>query len=83
MDKKIFNSTKIVKSAVYALFVISGFTGLVYEVVWVRMFTTVFGNTVFATSTVLTAFMGGLALGSYLIGRVADQKGKKPQVHAP
>ncbi|MBC8457418.1 MAG: fused MFS/spermidine synthase, partial [Deltaproteobacteria bacterium] len=76
MNKK-FSSTKFVKSAVCILFVISGFTGLAYEVVWVRMFTAVFGNTVFATSTVLTAFMGGLALGSYLIGRLTDKKAKQ------
>lgn len=80
MRENTFGSTKFVKSAVCVLFVISGFTGLVYEVVWVRMFTTVFGNTVFATSTVLTAFMGGLALGSYLIGRTADRSEKS--IHA-
>ena len=36
------------------------------------MFGLVFGNTVFATSTVLAVFMGGLALGSYYLGRMAD-----------
>ena len=33
----------------------------------------VFGNTTYAVSTVLAAFMGGLALGSVLFGRVADR----------
>jgi spermidine synthase len=37
------------------------------------MFTQVFGSTMAATSTVLAAFMAGLALGSYLIGSYADR----------
>lgn len=54
-------------------FLFSGFCGLVYEVVWTRMLTQVFGNTTFAIATVLAAFMAGLALGSYLFGRLADR----------
>jgi spermidine synthase len=56
----------------YFLFFLSGISGLVYEVVWVRMLTRVLGNTVYATSTVLAAFMAGLALGSYAVGRFID-----------
>src|SRR5688572_15756661 len=48
----------------------SGATGLIYEVLWVRMLGLVFGATTLAVSTVLAAFMGGLALGSALAGRV-------------
>ena len=59
----------------FACFFISGMSGLIYEVVWTRMLTQVFGNTTYAVATVLTAFMAGLALGSYLLGLVAD-KGK-------
>ncbi len=55
------------------LFFISGMAGLIYEVVWTRMFTTVFGNTVYAASAILTAFMLGLALGSFLIGRISSR----------
>jgi len=57
---------------VLPLFFLSGTAGLVYEVTWTRAFGTVFGNTVFATSAVLTAFMLGLALGSRLLGSIAD-----------
>jgi spermidine synthase len=57
---------------VYVLFFISGATALIYEVVWARMLTQIFGNTTHAIATVLSAFMGGLALGSYLLGRLAD-----------
>ena len=63
----------VIRKAVVLLFLVSGATGLVYEVVWMRSLGTVFGNTVLAASTVLTAFMLGLALGSWLLGRAADR----------
>ena len=47
--------------------------GLILEMLWTRMLTLVFGSTTLAVSTVLTAFMGGLGLGSYLAGRFADR----------
>jgi spermidine synthase len=53
-------------------FLVSGSAGLVYEVVWTRMMILVFGSTSFAISTILTAFMGGLALGSRWYGHRAD-----------
>jgi spermidine synthase len=52
-------------------FVLSGATGLIYEVLWARMLGLVFGATTFAISAVLAAFMGGLALGSALSGKLA------------
>lgn len=58
------------------LFLVSGFSGLVYELLWTRMFTLVFGATVLAVSTVLAAFFGGLALGGWAFGRIVDRFGK-------
>ena len=58
-------------------FVLSGATGLIYEVLWARMLGLVFGATTLAVSTVLAAFMGGLALGSALAGKFA-QRIRKP-----
>ena len=58
-------------------FVLSGATGLIYEVLWARMLGLVFGATTLAVSTVLAAFMGGLALGSALAGKLASRI-KKP-----
>ena len=52
----------------YLLFFVSGAAGLIYEVVWLRLWTYVFGNSTEAMGTVLAAFMAGLALGSYLGG---------------
>src|SRR5438552_7147544 len=57
----------------YLCFFVSGATALVYEVAWIRELTLVFGSTTFATSAILTAFMGGLALGGHLGGRWTAQ----------
>ncbi len=54
-------------------FFFSGAAGLVYQVVWTRMLTQIFGNTTYAIATVLSAFMAGLAIGSYLFGKIADR----------
>lgn len=55
----------------------SGFSGLVYEVLWTRRFGLSFGNTTYAATLVLSAFMGGLALGSRYLGALADRLEKK------
>lgn len=62
------------KIAVLA-FAFSGMAALIYEVVWTRELSLVFGSTVYAVSMMLTAFMSGLSLGAFLGGRWAD-KGK-------
>lgn len=57
------------RSAIFVLFLFSGATSLVYEVVWLRKLILIFGSTQFATSTVLSTFMAGLALGAFVAGR--------------
>lgn len=56
-----------------SLFLISGATGLLYEVAFSKVLATIFGATAYAISTVLSAFMAGLALGAHLGGRVAPK----------
>ncbi len=68
----ISRETRQISNAVIACFLISGAVGLIYEVLWIRLLGLVFGHTVFAVTTVLASFMGGLGLGSYLFGRIAD-----------
>ncbi|MCA9484433.1 MAG: fused MFS/spermidine synthase [Nitrospina sp.] len=68
--------------AAFFLFFVSGATGLVYEVVWTRQFTLVLGNTHYSVATVLTTFMAGLALGSFLGGRWIDRGGHPLRVYA-
>jgi len=53
----------------YAIFLLSGFSGLAYQIIWLRKFGLIFGVTAYATSAVLSAFFMGLALGSWLAGR--------------
>jgi spermidine synthase len=55
------------------LFFLSGACALVYQVMWLRLLALVFGVTVYAASTVLASFMGGLAIGSYSAGRMAGR----------
>ncbi|MGH9587432.1 MAG: hypothetical protein ACRD3F_10805 [Acidobacteriaceae bacterium] len=55
----------------FAFFIISGFCGLVYEVVWVRLAMASFGVTTAMVSIVISMFMAGLGLGSWGAGRIA------------
>ena len=50
------------------LFFASGALGLVYEVLWMRWLTTLFGATTLATTATLSGFFLGLALGSLALG---------------
>src|SRR5687768_2618090 len=68
--------------AILLCFFASGISGLVYQVVWVRELVLVFGATTFAVSTVLTAFMGGLALGSFYFGRRSEKIRKPLKLYA-
>jgi spermidine synthase len=52
----------------------SGAASLIYQIVWMRRVALVFGNTTLATSTVLAAFLAGLAIGTVLWGRWADRR---------
>ena len=54
-----------------SVFFLTGAAALIYQVTWVRQATLVFGVSVYAYSIVLAAFMGGMALGSYWLGRQA------------
>jgi len=55
------------------LLILSGICALVYQVLWLRLLSLTFGVTTHAASTVLASFMGGLALGSFVAGRLADR----------
>ena len=58
---------------VLPLFFCSGATALVYEVVWSKYLSQMFGSTIQAQTVVLAVFMGGLALGNQIFGGKADQ----------
>ncbi|MCH7624139.1 MAG: spermine synthase, partial [Nitrospinae bacterium] len=70
------------KAIPYLCLFISGTASLVYELIWIRQLTLVFGGTLFAISAVLCAFMTGLALGSWGIVRFLNwQKQRGRGIH--
>ncbi len=68
-----WKATFLKRAALVGIFTFSGASALVYEVLWTRRLTHIFGSTTLAVSTVLAAFMGGLAAGSWLLGAWADR----------
>lgn len=58
------------------IFFMSGAAALIYQIVWAKQLSLVFGVTIFATSAVVTSFMAGLALGSLYFGRLVDRWGR-------
>lgn len=59
-------------------FFISGMCGLIYEVAWLRVLSLVFGNTTFATSTILSSYMAGLGFGALYFGNRIDREEVHP-----
>jgi spermidine synthase len=51
------------------LFALSGFAALAFQIAWVRLFTLVFGSSVYSFSAVLGVYLLGLAIGSALVAR--------------
>ncbi len=70
MVKKIaFPGCKFQHLFILTFFFLSGISGLIYEVLWTRKLSLIFGSTTVAVSISLTVYLGGLALGAYLWGR--------------
>ena len=67
---------------IFSLFFISGASGLIYEVVWSRMMMLIFGRNVLSIGIVLAAFMSGIALGSYALGKYADRSRNPLRLYA-
>jgi spermidine synthase len=61
------------RKSLLTIFFLSGISSLIYEICWVRQATLTFGVSIYAYSAVLTAYMGGMAIGGYLIGKRADR----------
>lgn len=62
-----------IKIWIFALFFFSGISALIYEVSWLRLLSLSFGSTAQATSCVLAVFLGGLAVGNWYGGKIADR----------
>ncbi len=68
--------TSVSGRTVFAAFFLSGFAGLMHQVVWARLLLHLLGATAYAQATVLAVFMGGLAIGAVVIGRRVDARGR-------
>ena len=51
-------------------FFLSGMAGLIYQMVWMRYLSTVFGTSELAIVAVLVAYMGGLAAGAAVASKI-------------
>jgi spermidine synthase len=63
-------------------FTLSGVSGLIYEVVWTRKLGFIFGSTAVAIGVCLAVYLGGLALGSYFSGPIADRMSRPARAYA-
>mgnify|MGYP001600694033 CR=1 FL=1 len=53
----------------YAVFTLSGFSGLIYQSIWTHYLKLFLGHAAYAQTLVLVIFMGGMALGSWVCGQ--------------
>jgi spermidine synthase len=67
------SGTRWLLPTLVSLFFLSGISALIYQVLWLRLLALIFGVTIYAASTVLASFMAGLALGSFVAGRLVDR----------
>src|SRR5213082_2322649 len=61
------------RAAFYLLFVVSGFSGLIYESIWTHYLKFFLGHAAYAQSLVLAVFLGGMALGAWQCGRYSGR----------
>ncbi|MDM0019956.1 fused MFS/spermidine synthase [Variovorax saccharolyticus] len=67
---------------IIGVFVMSGLAGLIYEVVYAKALAVTFGSTALASYTVLATYMGGMALGAWIGGHLADRSRHPLKVYA-
>jgi predicted membrane-bound spermidine synthase len=67
---------------IIVLFLVSGMAGLIYEVVFAKALAVTFGSTALASYTVLATYMGGMALGAWLGGYLADRSSTPLRLYA-
>src|SRR5215208_1752643 len=57
----------------YAIFLLSGAAGLMYESIWTRYLGLFVGHSAYAQVIVLVIFLGGMSLGALLVGRRTER----------
>src|ERR1700754_2351013 len=64
------------------LFAVSGFAGLIYESIWTQYLGLFLGHAAYAQSFVLILFMGGMALGAWIVSRRSARIARPLAVYA-
>src|SRR5690349_987329 len=64
------------------LFAASGCAALIYEVVWLQLLQLVVGSTAVSMAVLLSAYMGGLCAGSYLLPRLVSPRQNPFRIYA-
>jgi len=73
---------KLARRALTAFLFLTGGSALVYQVLWSRYLSLLLGSSAVAVVVVLAAFMGGLAVGSWAFGRMADRPIRRLTLYA-
>ena len=66
----------------YLCFVASGAAGLILEIVWSKYLSLLLGNSIHGVATVVASFLGGLGVGAWLGGRIADRAPEPLRLYA-
>src|SRR2546427_9235048 len=74
MNKELISQRDCSTTILQVLFFLSGASSLIFETIFTRLLTYTFGNTAYAVSTVLASFLGGLALGAFVLDRWLDRR---------
>src|SRR5262249_34849217 len=76
------SSTHALTWAASALFLVSGATGLAYEVIWFKRFSHIWGSSTLAMAAVVASFLTRLGAGAHRLGGTADRVGSPLRAYA-
>lgn len=72
----------LLKPALFVVFTVSGFSGLIYESIWSHYLKLMLGHAAYAQTLVLSIFMGGMALGAWLASQYSKRIAKPLLVYS-
>jgi predicted membrane-bound spermidine synthase len=73
--KNIYLGNSLRRKIFYVLFAFSGFPGLIYKSIWTHYLKLFLGSAAYAQTLVLVIFMGGMAVGAWVVGRITEKIG--------
>lgn len=76
------NRTAAIRWALQGLFVLSGCAALIYQSIWSHYLGLTLGHAAYAQTLVLMMFMGGMALGAWVVSRMTQSLRRPVAVYA-